>query len=1073
MATSQTDRNLLFAVIALQLDILEQPQFAEACAVWALNMDRPMDELLQERGWITLEDRQEITRNLERKLKKHRGDVHASLAAAADSSVREVLRSIDQSAIQQSLDELPPATGHVLTTLIHDGGSQPPSLRYTLSRIHGEGGLGRVWLAHDTDLNRKVALKEVRLDRSVDVRNLRRFLKEAQVTGQLEHPNIVPVYELARRKDDDQPFYTMRFVEGRTLKQEIADFHTNRAGKPASRLDWQRRLLEPFVKICEAIGYAHSRNVIHRDLKPENVVLGDHGEVIVLDWGLAKLLPRADETTSIGDEPIEITPDAQADQTHGPVGTPAYMAPEQVEADGNKIDTRTDLYGLGAILFQILTNQPPGRGGSVPEVLQNVAAGRIPRAREVDSTVPAALEAICSRALSLKREDRYQTPSELTDEVRRWIIDEPVLVYRDPLTVRLTRWGRKHRTLVTSAAAVLLVAAASFAVVASERTAHANAISNKNSELTKANTNLDLQRRRAEANEAQAITAVKAFGDAVANEPALKSSPALEDLRKRLLKEPLAFFRTLRDRLQADQDTRPESLERLASASSDLGSLTNEIGNKQDALAAFQEALAINQKLADANPTVAQFQSNLAAGHYSIGYLLHATGQPAEALKAYQSALAIRKTLADANPTVTQFQSRLADSHNTIGLLLHDTGQPAEALKAYQLALAIRQTLADANPTVTTFQSRLAHSHNGIGFLLSATGQPAEALKAYQLALTIFQKLADANPTVTTFQSDLANSHNTIGLLLHDTGQPAEALKAYQLALAIRQTLADVNPTVTAFQSALAQSHNNVGLVLKLMNRPAEAAAQYRQAQALYRTLADDNPAVPDFRSGQAQGHLNLGVVLARTGKPAEAEAQYRQSQSLLERVVRENPAVIDYSGRLVQTHQHLGILLGQTGKPSEAEAEYRAAVAIGRKLVDENPAFTGFRRDLLWCLAALGKIQRRAGRTSEAVASFRTSATLLERLPTHTPIDLYNLACYQSVISGAAGEPGSGLTAAEGRAESDRAMANLRRAVAAGLRELAHMRTDSDLDPLRDREDFRLLMMDLAMPDDPFAAAP
>ncbi len=236
MAASQTDRNLLFGVIALQLDILDQSQFAEACAVWALHMGRPMADLLEERGWITPEDRQEITRNLERKLRKHRGDVHASLAAAADSSVREILRSLDQPAIRQSVEELSPATGHLLTTAVPSGGSQFSSLRYTLSSVHGEGGLGRVWLAHDTDLNRKVALKEVRADKSADTRYLRRFLKEAQVTGQLEHPNIVPVYELARRREDDQPFYTMRFVEGRTLTREIADFHRERAGRPADRL---------------------------------------------------------------------------------------------------------------------------------------------------------------------------------------------------------------------------------------------------------------------------------------------------------------------------------------------------------------------------------------------------------------------------------------------------------------------------------------------------------------------------------------------------------------------------------------------------------------------------------------------------------------------------------------------------------------------------------------------------------------------------------------------------------------------------------------------------------------------
>ena len=196
----------------------------------------------------------------------------------------------------------------------------------------------------------------------------------------------------------------------------------------------------------------------------------------------------------------------------------------------------------------------------------------------------------------------------------------------------------------------------------------------------------------------QAIDAVKRFGDAVANEPELKNNPALDGLRKRLLKEPLAFFRDLRDRLQADRDTRPESLARLAQASFDLGNLTDEIGDKQDALIAYRESLAIRQKLADANPAVIEFQSDLADSHNNIGILLRDTGKPAEAMKAYESALAIRQKLADANPTVTEFQSDLADSHNNIGNLLSDTGKPAEAMKAYESALAIRRSWPTPTP---------------------------------------------------------------------------------------------------------------------------------------------------------------------------------------------------------------------------------------------------------------------------------------------------------------------------------------------------------------------------------------
>ncbi len=204
-----------------------------------------------------------------------------------------------------------------------------------------------------------------------------------------------------------------------------------------------------------------------------------------------------------------------------------------------------------------------------------------------------------------------------------------------------------------------------------------------NLDLTAANAALDVQRVRAEDREARAIEAVEKFRDAVANEPELKNTPALEDLRKRLLREPLAFFHALHDRLQADGDTRRESLARLAKASFNLGNLTYEIGDRQDALIAHREALAIFRKLADANPSISEFQSRLAASHGNIGLLLRDTGKPVEALKAYESALAIFRKLADANPSISEFQSRLAASHNNIGLLLRDTGKPVEALKAH------------------------------------------------------------------------------------------------------------------------------------------------------------------------------------------------------------------------------------------------------------------------------------------------------------------------------------------------------------------------------------------------------
>ncbi len=381
------DRNLLFAVIALQDDLIDQTQFADVCAGWAMRLDRPLSDLLIERKWITEADRTEVERKLERKLKKNQGDVRATLGAVAEIEAREVLQAIKNPKVRQSIHALPPARGHVLVETLVPPPAQRDSLRYTLTRLHAEGGLGKIWIAHDTDLNRDVALKEIKSSTVPNPESWRRFLKEAQITGQLEHPNIVPVYELARRKEDDQPFYTMRFLRGQTLRNAIAEFHRRRAGKPAHRLELQRQLLEPFVKVCQAVGYAHSRWVIHRDLKPENVVLGAHGEVVLLDWGLAKVVGQTgDDETSRYEPRISLSAEAETKQTVGQVGTPAYMAPEQVEADNDLIGTRTDVYGLGAILFEILTANPPVTGSSVGEVFSKIQAGDIPRAREIEPT---------------------------------------------------------------------------------------------------------------------------------------------------------------------------------------------------------------------------------------------------------------------------------------------------------------------------------------------------------------------------------------------------------------------------------------------------------------------------------------------------------------------------------------------------------------------------------------------------------------------------------------------------------------------------------------------------------------
>ena len=344
-----------------------------------------------------------------------------------------------------------------------------PGRRYTRTRLHATGGIGRVWLAYDGDLGREVALKELRPERSRDRGFADRFLHEARITGQLEHPGIVPVYELTRPTEGGQPFYTMRFIRGRTLSDAIRAYHGKRATGRPEPLE-QAALLTAFVATCNAVAYAHSRGVIHRDLKGQNVVLGDYGEVVVLDWGFAKVLGRADDP--VGAE--QSVPAGEAEPGHTMpgqvIGTPAYMAPEQAAGRADRIERRTDVYGLGAILYELLTGRPPFPGAEVGEVLRQVRESEPPRPRQVRAGVPRPLEAVCLRALAKNPEGRYASAGELAREVQRWLADEPVEAYPEPTAARIGRWARRHQTL-SAVLAVLLGSVVVAGVVVREESA--------------------------------------------------------------------------------------------------------------------------------------------------------------------------------------------------------------------------------------------------------------------------------------------------------------------------------------------------------------------------------------------------------------------------------------------------------------------------------------------------------------------------------------------------------------------------------------------------------------------------
>lgn len=435
-------------------------------------------------------------------------DITTKKAAIGDLTVTYLSNGDSPDAGENSSadHERPPASEH----------SPQQDSRFRIVRPHAKGGLGEVSVATDTELNREVALKEIQARFASDIPNRLRFVLEAEVTGALEHPGIVPVYGLGQHQDG-RPYYAMRFVRGDSLKEAVDRFHLS-GGVTAEPREF-RSLLGRLVDVCNAIEYAHARGVLHRDLKPGNVMLGQYGETLVVDWGLAKVIGRDDlefEKPEHPEAPVAVTSgDASQTMDGSTIGTPAYMSPEQAAGDLKNLGPPADVYSLGATLFYLLTGTSPAEGDSLADLLANVQSGNIRVARTVNTSVPAALSSIAAKALALRPADRYQSPKSLAEDIQRWLDDEPVLAHRDPPLVRLRRWARRHPKSVTAASAALLLGLGCAAAIAA-------VVSGKNAELADANTQLEeayeaqrqattaMDEARAKADEQRKIAVAKA-----------------------------------------------------------------------------------------------------------------------------------------------------------------------------------------------------------------------------------------------------------------------------------------------------------------------------------------------------------------------------------------------------------------------------------------------------------------------------------------------------------------------------------------------------------------------------------
>ena len=367
--------------------------------------------------------------------------------------------------------------------------ADPVQIEATVDRLKfvSKGGLGEVFVGEDLELHRCVAIKFMHSRLSSDQDRRDRFALEAEVTGRLEHPGVVPLYGFGCT-EDDRLFYAMRYIDGQTLDDAIDRYfakvdHPDRNSDDESELGVEfPRLLANFVSVCKTIAYAHNRGIVHRDIKPANVMLGRFGETIVVDWGLAVPVIRDERFKVSGEETLMPSTSSNSGNSSGHgAGTPAFMSPEQ--ASELAPTPASDIYSLGATLFKILSGKPPVNSKSVDQIRHDLIDGKLPAMREIRRDIPPTLEAITYKAMSRDAKDRYPTASDLAADVERFLADEPVTAAVDSLSVRFARMTRKHRTAAQAAAlglCVCLLVAGIAAIAMGAMANHASKLQDQN-----------------------------------------------------------------------------------------------------------------------------------------------------------------------------------------------------------------------------------------------------------------------------------------------------------------------------------------------------------------------------------------------------------------------------------------------------------------------------------------------------------------------------------------------------------------------------------------------------------------
>jgi tetratricopeptide (TPR) repeat protein/tRNA A-37 threonylcarbamoyl transferase component Bud32 len=916
--------------------------------------------------------------------------------------------------------------GDPTTPFANGPGSEAPLRQfgdYDLLEEIARGGMGVVYKARQRQLNRIVALKMIRDGEFASPAEVRRFRTEAENAVQLDHPHIVPVYQVG--EDDGRCYFSMKFQAGGSLANRLA------TAPPDAR---QAAAL--VAKVARAVHYAHERGILHRDLKPANILLDTHDEPHVTDFGLARRLDGRSGLTQSG----------------ALVGTPSYMPPEQAAGQAKRLTTAADVYALGAILYELLTGRPPFQGATALETLEQVRSTEPVPLHRWRPKLARDLETICLKCLEKEPGRRYPSAQALAEDLERFLAGEPIQARTASTWERARKWARRRPAIAALSGALLAVAILGLGLVTWQ---WRQAIAAR----ARADANADAERRAREAAEANlryALDAVDRYCTRVSEDPQLKERD-LSKLRQQLLQTAVDFYQNFVQQRGDREDLRAL----LGRAFLRLGMLSREIDTAPRAIDSYQQAASIFERLAETEPDNPAYQESWSDSQSGLAAMFHAMGQEAEALPAYRKSLEIREQLAQKRPDDPDVQRRLALGYWELGDYNRTAplGSLREAEQVYLKMLPIQDRLVREYPAEPVYQAEQLNGLISLGLLYGWEPQihrVADAEKAFARAIVLGERLTRKYPGEREYwRSYIRARTNRAGMYISFTsGREARAAAIaaesdYQAVLPLIERLIREYPSVTYYHHQLAVAHQNLSYCYQLTERYPEAETHLQKCIHVHEQLVQDHPQAAELRADLGDDYGMFADVLRVQNKLEAALTWYLKGIPLVEESRKQCGTAARY---LDDLYPQRADVLSRLGRYAEALQDWDKVLAL--RYSDKVEFRVGRARTLAYL-----------GRHAEAIAEIQR---LSEAKPVKANV-LYLQAQAYALTAAAAQRDTSLTTAARVRLGDDlagHAVTLLDKARAASYfndsvkRE--RLQNDPDFAALHGRKDFAALLAQL-----------